>query len=462
MTRAGAGLDVGAGRTQGGAEEAERWLLSLELFGMRFGLDRMRRLMTALDAPHERFAAIHVVGTNGKSSTVRMIAALLHHHGVRAGAYLSPHLVSFAERIRIDDTDISADAFAAAVGRARRATLLVDRTLDADDHVTQFEALTAAAYAQLAEAGVEVAVVEAGLGGRWDATNVIGAGIAVLTNVGLEHTRWLGPTVADIAREKLAVVKCSDPPTTLVLGSGLHPDAEAEALVVAERQAATIVRALAAPPAGTELVARGAFQRRNFAVACAAAQAYLGRLDTAAVAAAAASTVVPGRFEVLADDRHDGAGVEIVLDGAHNAGGIEALTASLPEFLTGRPLVAVLSVLDDKDAAAMLSTLLPLCAGAVFTANHNPRALSPATLASLAGQIGAPGGWDGVTRVEADPHRALALARRLAAEIGAHPHAGGRGPGSGRPRPGVVLATGSIYLIADLMRPAGAGRGSTL
>jgi len=454
-----AGLDAGTPQ-RWDARDAERWLLSLELFGMRFGLDRMRRLMTALDAPHERFASIHVVGTNGKSSTVRMIAALLHHHGVHTGAYLSPHLVSFAERIRIGDTDASAGAFAAALGRARHATQLVDRTLDANDRVTQFEALTAAAYAQLAGAGVEVAVVEAGLGGRWDATNVIDAGIAVLTNVGLEHTRWLGPTIADIAREKLAVVA---PGATLVLGPDLHPDAGAEAVAVAARQGATIVRAPAAPPAGVELTARGAFQRRNFAVACTAAEAYLGRLDDAAVRAAAASTVVPGRFEVLAPGDGDGDsggagdGVEVVLDGAHNPGGIEALAASLPDFLAGRPLVAVLSVLDDKDAAAMLSTLLPLCAGVVFTANHNPRALSPATLASLAGQIGAPG----LTRVEADPHRALVLARRLARELAPAP--AGPGPGvAGGGAGGVVLATGSIYLIADLVRPAGAAPGSTL
>jgi dihydrofolate synthase/folylpolyglutamate synthase len=417
------------------AAAAERWLLSLELFGMRFGLDRMRRLMTTLDSPHRAFRAIHVVGTNGKSSTVRMIAALLAQHGLHAGAYLSPHLVSFAERIRIGGVDVSEETFAAAVGRARHAAALVDRTLEEGDRVTQFEALTAAAYAQLAAAGVDVAVVEAGLGGRWDATNVIDAEVAVLTNVGLEHTRWLGPTIADIAREKLAVVA---PGATLVLGPDLEPDAAVEAELVAERTGATIVRAPAAPPPGFRLLARGAFQRRNFAVACAAAEAYLGRLDTAAVRAAATSTAVPGRFQVL--DGEAGGGAEVVLDGAHNAGGIAALAESLPEFLAGRPLVAVVSVLDDKDAAAMLGALLPLCAGAVFTANANPRALSPATLASLAGQVGAPL----TTRVEADPRRAMALARELA--------------GAG----GVVLATGSIYLVADLLRPAGAGRGSTL
>jgi dihydrofolate synthase/folylpolyglutamate synthase len=440
-----AGLEVGGAAQMWSAQDAEHWLLSLELFGMRFGLDRMRRLMTALDAPHEAFRAIHVVGTNGKSSTVRMIAALLHHHGVRAGAYLSPHLVSFAERIRIDGADISSQQFAAAAARARRAAELVDRTLDEDDHVTQFEALTAAAYAQLAAAGVDVAVVEAGLGGRWDATNVVGAEVAVLTNVGLEHTRWLGPTVKDIAREKLAVVA---PGATLVLGADLHPDADAEAQLVAERQRATIVRAPAQPPAGFELLARGDFQRRNFAVACTAAEAYLGRLDDAAARAAAGSTAVPGRFEVLRCGEGE---TEIVLDGAHNAGGMQALAESLPAFLAGRPLVAVLSVLDDKDAAAMLAALLALCAGAVFTANANPRALSPATLASLAGQVGA-GGWDGITRLEGDPRRAVAIAGELAADL-----AGERGSAGG-----VVLATGSIYLVADLMRPDGAGRRSTL
>src|SRR5438270_10335662 len=125
--------------------EAERYHLSLELFGMRFGLDRMRRLMTALGHPERSFQSIHVVGTNGKSSTVRMIAAILRLHGLRAGAYLSPHLVSFSERIRIDDADLEPAAFAAAVQRAARAAELVDRSLAGDDRVTQFEALTAAA-----------------------------------------------------------------------------------------------------------------------------------------------------------------------------------------------------------------------------------------------------------------------------------------------------------------------------
>src|SRR5215471_17544742 len=210
-------MSTGRGRSQTGwtHEEAERYLLSLELFGMRFGLDRMRRLMTALRHPQLKFDSIHVVGTNGKSSTVRMTAAILAEHGLRTGSYLSPHLVSFTERIRIGDVDLEPAAFAAAVQRAAHAAELVDHSLAGDDRVTQFELLTAAAYSELARQGVDVAVIEAGLGGRYDATNVIPSRVQVLTSVGLEHTRWLGPTIADIAREKLDVVREGG---TLVLG----------------------------------------------------------------------------------------------------------------------------------------------------------------------------------------------------------------------------------------------------
>jgi dihydrofolate synthase/folylpolyglutamate synthase len=408
--------------------EAERYLLGLELFGMRFGLDRMRRLMTVLGSPQERYGTIHVVGTNGKSSTARMTAAILRRHGLRTGTYLSPHLVSFTERVRIDDEDSSPELFAASVERARRAAEKVDRTLDEDDRVTQFEALTAAAYDELAGAGVEVAVIEAGLGGRYDATNVIPSRVQVLTNVGLEHTRWLGPTVADIASEKLDVVR---PHGTLVVGDGLDPDALALARETCAAREATLVQAGSDP--GVEVLARGSYQRRNFALARAAAEAYLGELDADAVRAAAASTLVPGRFEVV-DHEPD-----TVLDGAHNPGGMAALAEALGGFLEGRRLVACLSILDDKDAAGMLRELLPLCAEVICTANANPRALTPATLQSLCRQLGGP-----PARTVPDPRRALSEARAAA------------GPD------GVALVTGSIYLIADLLRPEGAARRSTL
>jgi dihydrofolate synthase / folylpolyglutamate synthase len=404
------------------AAQAERHLLSLELFGMRFGLDRMRRLMTALGSPQESFASIHVVGTNGKTSTVRMTAGILQAHGIRTGAYLSPHLVSFAERIRIDGDDLDPDAFGAAVQRAAGAAAKVGRTLADGDRVTQFEVLTAAAFAELARAGVEAAVIEAGLGGRYDASNVLPSRVQVLTNVGLEHTRWLGPTVRDIAREKLAVVQDG---ATLVVGAGLHPDASAEAAAAAERHGARLVVA----PAGWdgELAAGGAYQRRNFALARAAAEAFLGALDEGAVREAARAVSVPGRFEIAGHDPLT------IVDGAHNPDGIAATVASLPDR---GPLAAVVSILDDKDAAAMLEAVLARCDILIATSNPTPRALSPATLESLARQLAGAGGR---VRIESepDPRAAVRRARSLA----------GRG--------GVVVATGSIYLVAELRREPG-------
>jgi dihydrofolate synthase/folylpolyglutamate synthase len=414
-------------------EEAERYVLARELFGMRFGLDRMRRLMTALGHPQLRFDSIHVVGTNGKSSTVRMIAAILAHHGLRSGSYLSPHLVSFGERIRIDDADLEPAAFAAAVQRAAHAAELVDRSLGGDERVTQFELLTAAAYSELAAREVDVAVIEAGLGGRYDATNVIPSKVQALTSVGLEHTRWLGPTISDIAGEKLAVAQDG---ATLALGHGLHPDAARLAQAVAREHGARIVQAGANP--GVAVGAPGAFQRRNFALARTAAEAYLGKLDADAVAAAAAEVRLPGRLQVVGHDPLT------LLDGAHNPDGVSALAESLPEVIGGRsPVVVVLSVLDDKDAAGMLAALLPACDALVLTRSRNPRALPPPTLQSLAWQLGGP-----PAEVVPEPQEALRYARELATAP--------RGHG------GAVIATGSIYLIADLLRPAAHDRASML
>jgi len=420
-------------------EEAEARLLALELFGMRFGLDRMRRLMTVLGHPEQAFRSIHVVGTNGKSSTTRMIAAIIARHGHRVGTYLSPHLIGFNERIRVDDEDITPQQLADALERALRGAEQVNRSSGGEDPVTQFELLTAAAYSELAARGVEVAVVEAGLGGRYDATNVIPSKVQVLTSVGLEHTRWLGPTITAIAREKLDVVR---PGATLVLGAGMHPDALAVAEEIAALRGAMIVQAEADPHA--MVGALGTFQRRNFALARAATEAFLGELDEAAVVAAAADVRVPGRLQIV--DQHP----LTLLDGAHNPDGIAALTESLPEIVAaaraddGR-VVAVVSILDDKDAVAMLSSLAPLCDALVLTSSHNPRVLPPPTLSSLLDQL-APEITLPVEIVR-EPHAALRRARELA------------GPG------GIVIATGSLYLISDLMHDeatAGGRRASML
>jgi len=416
----------------GGPEDlarAEDQLRSLELFGMRFGLDRMRRMMTALDSPERRFDCVQVLGTNGKSSTTRMAAAILQGHGLRTGAYLSPHLVSYHERVLIDGREIDDADFAEAVARAARAAERVNRTLAEDDHVTQFELLTAAALWHMARCELDVAVIEAGLGGRYDATSVVQAPVTVLTNVGLEHTRWLGPTVTHIAEEKLAVVREG---ATLVLGEQLAPQALAVAERVARERGARIVHAEALP-ADLQLCAHGDFQRRNFALARAAAEAQLRTRgiepDERVVRDAAAAVHVRGRLQLLEHDP------PTFIDGAHNPHAVDSLVQSLPALTDAQGLALVLGVLEDKDASSMLATLLPRCECAWFTAPPSARALPPAALQSLARQ-------QGFERSECEPlpARALALAQRWAR---AHARS--------------VLVTGSVYLVGALFLNDGGG-----
>ena len=417
--------------------QAEGYLESLELFGMRFGLDRMRRLATALDLPLEQLPAVQVLGTNGKSSTTRMVAAILQRHGLRTGAYLSPHLGSFAERIEIAESPLEPGEFAAALQRVAQAAELVGRGLEPGDHVTQFEALTAAAFAEFRRLEVGVAVVEAGLGGRYDATSVIEPAVVTLTNVGLEHTRWLGPTERHVAEEKLAVV----PEGATIVAGPLGSEALAVARRTASERGAALLRfgvdiavtddgdgfAVRTPTGGYEALVlnpRGRFQRTNFALAVATAEAFLGRpLDAEAVRRAAHDVVVPGRLEVVSDNPI------VVFDGAHNPAAVLALRASLSEVIGDRDLTAVVSILDDKDAAAMLATLLPLCARVVFTHSSHSRSLPPATLESLARQLSGP-----PALVVAAPAPALARAVELAGSEGA------------------VMVTGSIHLLSDLVR----------
>ncbi len=409
-------------------EQAEAYLLDLELFGMRFGLDRMHRLMTVLGMPQRRFASIHVVGSNGKSSTTRMIAAILERHGIRTGTYTSPHLRTFAERIEVGERPVPDADFGAAVARVAQAAEMVNRTAAEDDQVTQFEALTAAAYHELARRRVEVAVVEAGLGGRYDATNVIPSKVTVLTGVGLEHTRWLGPTIHDIADEKLAVLRDH---STLVVAAGLDPEAEDVVERVVGEKHAQLVRA----PAGSAepVRAQGRFQRENFALARASAEAFLGELDEDAVRRAAAEVEVPGRLQLMSERPL------VFHDGAHNPAGAHALAEALPEVVGERRLVGVIGVLDDKDAAGMLRELLPLLDRVVFTRSDNPRSLSPGTLVTLSKQLDGP-----EADCVSDPRAAVEHARELAGHDGA------------------VIVTGSIYLIAQLTREPGAARASTL
>ncbi|HEX5956692.1 MAG TPA: cyanophycin synthetase [Solirubrobacterales bacterium] len=391
---------------------------------MRFGLDRIRKLVSVLGMPQHRFVSLHVVGTNGKSSVTEMIAALLEAHGVSSGAYLSPHDERWSQRIQVRGAELAPAAFAAAVERVAQAIEVVDRSLDPDDSVTQFEADTAAAFVAIAAAGVEAGVIEAGLGGRLDATNVLPSRVTVLTSIGLEHTEWLGETETEIAAEKLAVLRDH---TRLVIGPVPEAVEELARMKATERHSEIVTVRDLAPQ--VELASPAPYLRRNFAVALAAAEGVLGTLDVEAVAGVAAGLDLHGRMETIAGDP------PLLLDAAHNPAGAEALAEALAAVAAGQPLVGCLAVLADKDAAGILAALAPRLDGLVATevpaerlasaGRPGARALEADALAGAAREAGV-GGVEAV----ADPVAAVARARTRATELG-----------------GIVLVTGSHYLL---------------
>jgi dihydrofolate synthase/folylpolyglutamate synthase len=389
-------------------------MASMEPFGWRFGLDRIRRLVSALGMPQHRFASIHIVGTNGKSSVTETTSALLEAHGVRTGAYLSPHEERWSERIRLGGGEIGPKAFGAAVERVAESVESVNRTLTEEgDAVTQFEALTAAAFVALAAAGVEVGVVEAGLGGRLDATNVIPSRATALTSVGLEHTQWLGETEAEIAGEKLAVLRDH---TTLVLGDVSDEVEGLARRTAAERHARLVaVRGLAPQ---VELTTPAPYARRNFAVALACTDVIVDRLDPERVAGVAGGLELHGRMEVVEGDP------PLILDAAHNPAGAAAVAEALPLTTGGRPVVGCVATLADKDAAGILAALAPQLVALVATeipaarlesvGRPGARSIDAAELARLAEAAGIAG-----VETSPDPADAVERVRELARGRGA-------------------------------------------
>jgi dihydrofolate synthase / folylpolyglutamate synthase len=389
----------------------------------------MHALSTLLGLPQHRFASLHVVGTNGKSSVARMLAALLEAHGTAAGAFLSPHAARWSEQVLVHGAELDPAEFAAAVERAAATAEVVNRGLGEGEAVTQFELATATAFLAFAGAGVEAAAIEAGLGGRLDATNTIPSRITVLTSVGLDHTQWLGDTEEEIAAEKLAVLRDH---STLVLGR-VSPAVGALAERTARERGAELVVAPEDP--GPEVLLRplGSFQRRNFALACAAAEAFLGELQPERVAEVAAGLEIPGRLERVAADP------PVFLDVAHNPEGAVALAEALPELAAGRPVVACLAVLADKDANSVIEALAPALQRAVCTTppaygpktkpllhfSAHRRGFEAAGLAAASRAVGLP------AEVEPDFATAVRRGRELAAEAG-----------------GVLLVTGSHHVLA--------------
>jgi dihydrofolate synthase/folylpolyglutamate synthase len=414
----------------------EAYLDSLAVFGMRPGLERVVALLDSLSDPQRSFRAVHVVGTNGKSSTTRYVAALLRAHGLRSAAYLSPHLTGYAERLQLDGAPVDAGAFGGAVDRVRAAVARLPRELG---DTTQFEVLTVAALLAMAEAGVQAAAVEAGLGGRLDATNVLAAPVVVLTNVALDHTEILGPTREAIFDEKAAVIAGGD----AVFGplDGLEPLArdrcaatgahghvwgdevlaeggiEEFAVTLRDRHGRRRYAAL-------RLATPAHYQVENAALAVAAADLLLGGLNEERVRGALASTPTPGRLQLVRR------GPLVIADGAHNPHGMAALAASLVALARPAPRVGVFAMMRDKAVAEMLARALPLVDHVVCTCAAQSRSLTAQELA----------GW--VRRVAKDD--------ALSVDIIGDPPEAYRHAVQVAGAAGSVLITGSLYLLEDL------------
>ena len=403
-------------------------------------LDRVGRLVELMGEPQRAYPVVHLTGTNGKGSTARMLTALLVAKGLSAGTYTSPHLEHINERIAWNGEPISDAAFVEII----EAVASVEKVVE--DAPTHFEILTAAAFRWFADIAVDVAVVEVGLGGRWDATNVADGQVAVVTNVSLDHAETIGPTLADIATEKAGIVK---PGSTLVLGetdpvlAGIFRAAGAAEVWERDRDFGCEANGLAhggrlldlrtpgASYSDVYLPLHGAHQGDNAAVALAAAEAFFGQpLDADVVEEAFAGVRVPGRLEVV------GRQPLVVLDGAHNPAGAAAAADAIGEAFGGTAgKVLVVGLLQGKDPGEMLDALEARGARVVVACPApSPRSLPPADVARAARALG--------LDAEAAGSVPEALARALAVAS----------------QDDLVLVSGSLYVVGAARAALGGAR----
>ncbi|MGA7269566.1 MAG: Mur ligase family protein [Acidimicrobiia bacterium] len=405
--------------------------------GIKPGLDRIRLLVETMGSPHTGYPIIHVAGTNGKTSTTWLSALLLTAHGLNTGTYTSPHLEVIEERLGINGRIATEDELTQAVADvAAFADILESR---GQAQFTYFELTTAMAFAFFAEHAVEAAVLEVGLGGRLDATNVVDADVAVLTGVGLDHMEYLGPTVEAIAVEKLAIagpgsILVTGPlvPAVEELAQGVAADLGIEHRAFGRDFSVDAKRAVGgwrldvhgAESSYPDVVigVHGRHQAVNAAVSVAAVEALLGRaLDPSAVVEACAAFTAPGRMEPVASDPL------VLIDGAHNADGFEVLEAALSEEFPTTRWVLVLGVMGDKDVEAMMGHVRDRIDAVVATQIVSDRAVPAAELGRRIEEA-----TDLPIEVVTDPARAVERARQLAGAEGA------------------VLVTGSLYMIGQV------------
>ena len=418
-------------------------LFALEHFGIKLGLAAMHTLLAELGDPQRAWPALHVAGTNGKGSVSAMASAALTRAGLRVGRYTSPHLFRVEERIALDGTDVTAAVLSAALGRVFAAVdaLVARGTLSAVP--TFFEVSTAAAFVAFADARVDVAVIEVGLGGRFDATNVITPVAGAITTIDFDHERHLGTTIEAIAREKAGIAKAGVPLVVgdvpdnalhVIEGMARHAGAPVirarhEAIVDAPLEAGhtrLTVRTAAGHYGPVRLGLAGAHQAGNALVAIRLLEAFAAvtgaRVPEDAITAALGDVRWPARLEWL---RQPASGARVLVDAAHNPAGARALAGYLAD--TGAAeLTLVTSVMADKDVAGVVGPLLPYVGRVIVTAANLPRATVPAVLAAQVAALGPP---SLVVDIVAEPARAVARALEL---------------------PAPVLLTGSIYLVGPL------------
>lgn len=416
---------------------------------MVFDLGRIEELLDVLGSPQRAYPSIHLTGTNGKTSTARMIDSLLRAHGLHTGRYTSPHLETVRERISLDGQPVDEERFTAVYAEVGPLAELIDAR--SDEPLTYFDMTTALAFATFADAPVDVAVVEVGLGGAEDATNVIQAGVAVITPIGLDHTEWLGDTIADIALAKSGIVhegaalicalqpeEAMEPILERCAEVGATVAREGSEFGVIERNLALGGQVLTLQGLGGVydeifLPLHGAHQAQNAALALAAVEAFLGagkerQLEVELVREGFSSSSSPGRLERVRN------APTVLVDAAHNPHGMAATVAALTEEFSFRRLVAVVAMLGDKDADGVLELLEPVVDELVCARNSSPRALPAEELAEIAYEIF---GEDRV-HVHSELPDAIEAAVTLAeADI----DAGISGVG--------VLITGSVVTVAD-------------
>ncbi len=437
-------------------EESLAWLEELGVFGSRLGLSRIRRLLQMLGNPQDKYRTIHVTGTNGKGSVTAMLTEILQRSGLHTGCYSSPHLVSYTERVRVDGQDIPEENFAAYLTEVRAAVDAI--VADGHESPTQFEVLTALAFLYFAKREVQTAVIEVGLGGTLDSTNVITPEVSVITNVTFEHADRLGGTIESIAENKAGIIKEGVPVVTAASGIPLDiirqtaEEKNADLFVLGEDFCANPVSAAEAadsyaregaePPCGhtqhfsftshlmgiepslLDLHLLGSYQVQNAAVAVMTAEVlhHSGeRIKESAIREALRFVRWPARFEHMCVS-----GQDIVIDGAHNPDGARVLRESLDVEDTARERVYILGILGDKDRGLMLGELLRPDDTVIVTPPQSERAGSLAALADLARPLAAS------VECYADNDRALARGFELA---------GGEK---------LLILAGSLYLVGGL------------